>query len=102
MGGRNNVIEAPFVELLSYLITNIEEQTEEARREQVKYYMDFISRVNSNQPQSKEQAKNQEKFTKLIAPQRNEPKKLNLGKPKWNKRVQEKIERRKRLEEKEL
>lgn len=98
MGGRSNVLETPFKELLGYLITNLEEANAEAKKEQMDYYMNFIAMLNSNSPQSKEQSKKIEQFMKAIKPQEERKSKVPSGKPKWDKRVQEKIERRKALE----
>lgn len=97
MGGRSNVLETPFVELLGHLITNLTEAENEAKREQMQYYLDFIAMLNSNTPQSKEEARRLNKFINAIKPQEERKAKLNK-KPKWNKRVQEKIEARARME----
>ena len=94
-------METPFVELLGHLITNLTEAENEAKREQMQYYLDFIAMLNSNAPQSKEEARRLNKFINAIKPQEERKQKFS-GKPKWNKRVQEKIEAKARMEAKKL
>lgn len=97
MGGRHNVIDVPFTELLGYVIMNLEEAEAEVKKEQSEYYMNFIAMLNANPPQSKEQARKLDKFTEMIRPKKETDKKVARSKPKWNKRVQEKIEAQQKL-----
>lgn len=98
MGGRHNVIDVPFTELLGYVIMDLEEAEAEVKKEQTDYYLNFIAMLNANPPQSKEQARKLDKFTEMIRPKKEVEKKAARSKPKWNKRVQEKIERQKLLQ----
>ena len=103
LGGRSEVVSAPFVELLSYLITSIEEDKAKVEEKQVEYYLNFIAMLNSN-PQNEKQAKETDKFMKSIKP------KLNKNKSKdqietsqknyqWPERVRKKMEQKQRERE---
>lgn len=100
MGGRHNVIDVPFTELLGYVIMNLEEAEAEARREQSEYYLNFIAMLNANPPQSKEQARKLDKFTEMIRPKKEVEKQVARSKPKWSKRVQDKIDAQQKLQNK--
>lgn len=103
LGGRSEVVSAPFVELLSYLITSIEEDKAKVEEKQVEYYLNFIAMLNSN-PQNEKQAKETDKFMKSIKP------KLNKNKSKdqietsqknyqWPERVRKKMEQKQKERE---
>lgn len=99
LGGRDEVLNTPFNELLAHLMTHFQNEERKAEKEQADYYMNFVAMLNSN-PQSKEQMKSVMKFMKEIQPkkkveQSSKPKK----KYQWNERVQKKIEARKRAEQ---
>ncbi|WP_314347656.1 hypothetical protein [Mammaliicoccus vitulinus] len=99
LGGRDEVLNTPFNELLAHLMTHFQNEECKAEKEQADYYMNFVAMLNSN-PQSKEQMKSVMKFMKEIQPkkkveQSSKPKK----KYQWNERVQKKIEARKRAEQ---
>ena len=90
-------MNTPFNELLAHLMTNLESAKRKAMKEQTDYYMEFISRLNSN-PQSKEDMKNVKRFMKEIQPKREqiEEKPRPAKEYKWPERVQKKIEERER------
>lgn len=97
MGGRSNVLETPFIELLGHLITDLTEAEQGAKKEQMDYYLNFIAMLNSNAPQSKEDSRRLNKFMKAIQPREERKAKINK-KPQWSKRVQEKIEAKEKRE----
>src|SRR5699024_9334414 len=96
LGGRDSVVNAPFVELLSYLISKLEEEETEALKEEYEYYMQFVALLHSN-PQDEKEAKRTNEFMKSIVPKdrRKDGNRIN-EKPQWNERVQRKIEERKK------
>lgn len=97
LGGRTEVLDTPFFEVLGHLITKFDEDERQVQNEQMKYYMDFIAMLNSS-PQNEKQAKQTEKFRKQIEPQLPSKKKGKesaedlKNKYQWNDRVQRKIE----------
>lgn len=63
--------------------------------------MNFVSRLNANNPQSKEDVKRIKQFIKQIEPRQIEDDTNNKAKKtQWNERVQRKIEERKKREAK--
>ena len=97
LGGRSEVMQAPFYEILGHLIQKFEEDEREVEKEQMKYYMDFIAMLNSS-PQNEKQAKQTEKFRKEIQPRLSNNKKEKesgedlKNKYQWNERVRRKTE----------
>lgn len=77
-----------------------DEEEKQTEKEAIQYYLDFVSRLNSN-PKNDKQAKQTEKFLKEIKP-RKKKEKSNLSgedlknKYQWNDRVRKKIEAKKR------
>lgn len=100
LGGRSEVIDVPFVELLGYLISKIEADKDNAEKEQVEYYLNFIAMLNSN-PQNEKQAKETDKFLKSIKPKLNKDKtntqtQSSENKYQWPERVRKKMEQKQR------
>lgn len=101
LGGRQEVLSAPFYEILGHLETKFQEDERQAEKEQMDYFMEFVSRLNSS-PQNEKQAKQTEKFMKQIKPQLNKKKTSSekgedlKNKYQWNERVQRKIEEKQR------
>lgn len=93
------MIETPFKELLAHLITKIENDIQEAEKEQMDYYMNFIALLKSN-PQSKKASDDTERFMRAIEPKRKQEPKFDDSGPQWNERVQKKIEAKQREREK--
>lgn len=67
VGGREQVIDAPAVDLLGYLLIHFETLEQEADREKQRLYLNHLSRMHAN-PQDKNQAKANKKFMKNIEP----------------------------------
>lgn len=67
VGGREQVIDAPAVDLLGYLLIHFETLEQEADREKQRLYLNHLSRMHAN-PQDKNQAKENKKFMKNIEP----------------------------------
>lgn len=67
VGGREQVIDAPAVDLLGYLLIHFETLEQEADREKQRLYLNHLSRMHAN-PQDKKQAKANDKFMKHIEP----------------------------------
>lgn len=99
LGGRDSVVNTPFVELLAHTITKIEEEQNDLLREEQKFYMEFMAMLHSN-PQSDKEAKDTQKFIDLIRPTKDNKKGNKLpDKPQWSERVQRKIAEKQRLDE---
>lgn len=56
-------------EALAYLIIMFEEEQEAAEREQVRYYLEHMSRVHAQPPQTETAAKENAKFIESIKPE---------------------------------
>jgi Tfp pilus assembly protein PilV len=67
VGGREQVINAPAVDLLGYLLIHFETLEQEANTEKQRLYLNHLSRMHAN-PQDKNQAKANKKFMKNIEP----------------------------------
>lgn len=100
LGGRSEVLGAPFIEILGHLISKFDEDERAAEKEQEKYYLDFVAMLNSN-PQNEKQNKQTQKFLKEIKPNQ-KPKTTSdtssgedlKSKYQWPDRVRKKMEAR--------
>lgn len=103
LGGRKEVLETPFYEVLGHVVTKFEEDERQVEKEQMEYYMNFVAMLNSS-PQNEKQAKASQKFMDTIKPQLNKKKSTGnksedlKNKYQWNERVQRKIEAKQRKE----
>src|SRR5699024_1314733 len=71
LGGRNEVINTPAVELFKYMEMEIEEIKMEQENKQVEMYINYLSHVFSQQPQgkpSREFIRAKEEFERLLMP----------------------------------
>lgn len=50
LGGRNEVIKAPAIELLQYMDMTLEREKKNAEKEQLEWWIDYLSRTFSQQP----------------------------------------------------
>lgn len=68
LGGRSEVCETDLMEVLGHMC--IIKKTEEAKHkeDQMNRYLDFLSRIHSHPPQSKEQAQARREFDMKIKP----------------------------------
>lgn len=99
LGGRSEVLNAPFIEVLGHLIAKLDEDERAVEKEHIEYYMNFVAMLNSS-PQNEKQAKQTEKFMKEIKPQLDKKRKEQSSgediknKYQWPERVRKKIEAR--------
>lgn len=103
LGGRSEVLDTPFLEVLGHLDTKLEEDEKAVEKEQMEYYLNFVAMLNSN-PQNDKQSKQTEKFMKEIKPDLKQDKgdpEVNKEKYQWPERVRKKMEakQREQLEE---
>ncbi|RIM87763.1 hypothetical protein BU107_07050 [Staphylococcus xylosus] len=96
LGGRDSVLNTPFNELLGHLITYLKDKENEAYKEQVDFYMNFIALLHSN-PTDKNTQKMTEKFINEIKP-RTPRRERTESKFEWPERTRKKIEARKNAE----
>ncbi|EGQ2966305.1 hypothetical protein EAF23_05950 [Staphylococcus pseudintermedius] len=66
MGGREQVLNTPTVDLLGYLLIYFNEEEEKAKIQRQELYINHVLRSLSN-PQTKEQAKAAQKFLKQLS-----------------------------------
>lgn len=94
MGGRMEVLNAPIIETLGYLIMTNEETERRLEKEETERWLNFLALFHSH-PEANKEARN--KFMKLIEPkQKYDPIKNPIPEHKWD---MDKLERLKAQQE---